>query len=135
MCKEINIKELSSKDYQERQQSIALFLLNNSEIKEVFWQNLVKYNIEFLTSIIKISSQMSWKSMYRLLIEIDRQLGHNMLYFNNDSKLEDRIKDSADFCYFINSLLKYIFRNKNIYYLQYFFRQLTINDQSPNSFG
>lgn len=134
MCKEINIKELSSKDYQERQQSIALFLLNNSEIKEVFWQNLVKYNIEFLTSIIKISSQMSWKSIYRLLIEIDRQLGHNMLYFNNDSKLEDRIKDSADFCYFINSLLKYIFRNKNIYYLQYFFRQLTINDQSPNSF-
>lgn len=112
MCKEINIKELSSKDYQERQQSIALFLLNNSEIKEAFWQNLVKYNIEFLTSIIKISSQMSWKSIYRLLIEIDRQLGHNMLYFNNDSKLEDRIKDSADFCYFINSLLKYIFRNK-----------------------
>ena len=55
MCKEINIKELSSKDYQERQQSIALFLLNNSEIKEAFWQNLVKYNIEFLTSIIKIS--------------------------------------------------------------------------------
>ena len=80
MCKEINIKELSSKDYQERQQSIALFLLNNSEIKEAFWQNLVKYNIEFLTSIIKISSQMSWKSIYRLLIEIDRQLGHNMLY-------------------------------------------------------
>ena len=71
---EVDIKDLSSKDYQKRQRSIELFLLQNREIKEEVWKNLVKYNIEFFTSIIKISSQMGWRSIHRLLLEINKSI-------------------------------------------------------------
>lgn len=131
---EVGIKELSSKDYQKRQRSIELFLLQNQEIPEVLWQSLVEYNIEFFTSIIKISSQMGWKSIPRLLSEINKLVEDKVFYFNDDVELEIKIKNSAEFSYFINSLLKYIFRNQNMYFLQFFFREQTLNHQNPNSF-
>ncbi|MBS7010309.1 MAG: hypothetical protein KH118_01525 [Veillonella sp.] len=131
---EVDIKDLSSKDYQKRQRSIELFLLQNREIKEEVWKNLVKYNIEFFTSIIKISSQMGWRSIHRLLLEINKLVEDKVLFFNDDVELEVKIKNSADFSYFINSLLKYIFRNQNMYYLQYFFREQTRSHKKLHSF-
>lgn len=130
----IGIKELSSKDYQKRQRSIELFLLQNREIPEELWQSLAKYNIEFFTSIIKISSQMGWKCIPRLLSEINKLVEDKVFYFNDDVELEIKIKNSADFSYFINSLLKYIFRNHNMYYLQYFFREQTRSHEKLHSF-
>lgn len=88
---EVGIKELSSKDYQKRQRSIELFLLQNQEIPEVLWQSLVEYNIEFFTSIIKISSQMGWKSIPRLLSEINKLVEDKVFYFNDDVELELKI--------------------------------------------
>lgn len=134
MCMEVDIKDLASEDYQHRQRSIELFLLHNREIKEELWQNLIKYNIEFFTSIIKIASKMGWKSIHRLLLEINKLVEDKVYYFNDDVELEVKIKNSADFSYFINSLLKYIFRNQNMYFLQYFFREQLLNHQKLNSF-
>ena len=131
---EVDIKDLASEDYQHRQRSIELFLLYNREIEEELWQNLLKYNIEFFTSIIKISSQMGWKSIHRLLLEINNLVEDKVYYFNDDVELEVKIRNSADFSYFINSLLKYIFRNHNMYFLQYFFREQALNHQKLNSF-
>lgn len=131
---EVDIKDLASEDYQHRQRSIELFLLYNREIEEELWQNLIKYNIEFFTSIIKISSQMGWKSIHRLLLEINKLVEDKVYYFNDDVELEVKIRKSADFSYFINSLLKYIFRNHNMYFLQYFFREQALNHQKLNSF-
>ena len=85
---EVGIKELSSKDYQKRQRSIELFLLQNREIPEELWQSLAEYNIEFITSIIKISSQMGWKSISRLLAEINKLVEDKVFYFNDDVELE-----------------------------------------------
>ena len=79
---EVGIKELSSKDYQKRQRSIELFLLQNREIPEELWQSFAEYNIEFITSIIKISSQMGWKSISRLLAEINKLVEDKVFYFN-----------------------------------------------------
>ena len=107
---EVDIKDLASEDYQHRQRSIELFLLYNREIEEELWQSLIKYNIEFFTSIIKISSQMGWKSIHRLLLEINKLVEDKVYYFNDDVELEVKIRNSADFSYFINSLLKYIFK-------------------------
>lgn len=131
---EVGIKELSSKDYQKRQRSIELFLLQNREIPEELWQSLAEYNIEFITSIIKISSQMGWKSISRLLAEINKLVEDKVFYFNDDVELEIKIKNSDEFSYFINSLLKYIFRNYNMYYLQYFFREQTCSHEKLHSF-
>lgn len=131
---EVGIKELSSKDYQKRQRSIELFLLQNREIPEELWQSLAEYNIEFITSIIKISSQMGWKSISRLLAEINKLVEDKVFYFNDDVELEIKIKNSDEFSYFINSLLKYIFRNHNMYYLQYVFREQTCSHEKLHSF-
>ena len=134
MCTKVGVKELASKDYQERQKNIEIFLLQNREIKEEVWEDLVKCDIEFLTSIIKISSQMGYKSICRLLIEINRQVENREPFFYDITELEVKIKSSADFSYFINSLLKYIFRNKNMYYLERFFRELSVEDENLKSF-
>ena len=84
MCMEVDIKDLASEDYQHRQRSIELIRLYNREIEEELWQSLIKYNIEFFTSIIKISSQMGWKSIHRLLLEINKLVEDKVYYFNDD---------------------------------------------------
>ena len=77
---------------------------------------------------------MGWKSIHRLLLEINNLAEDKVYYFNDDVELEVKIRNSADFSYFINSLLKYIFRNHNMYFLQYFFREQALNHQKLNSF-
>lgn len=127
------IRELSSEDYAVRQRAISAFNSSVEGVEDAIWNEFNNYKIDYVTSIIKISSTQGYKWIDRLLYELDTLVADGKIDIADLLDFE-RHKRKEDFTYLINSLMKYVFRASYMGNIFRFYNNLSENNSEWNPF-